>query len=243
MMRTSLSMAMALALALLVIARVAEATIVLPEPIKESVQHSGMIARIYIDRVTLIGNDPDYGWPLTEVTAVTTGDFGWGTPLEKFSLILNGGIDKDDTVTGWIGAPEFLPGREYVVFLASYEWVMTPVTNWGYTVFEVADLDGKLVWLYQDGRCVGGFDDEWGFHPGPQIEIDTHHRYLVEVYGQDVAQMSTTGEPEYAGACIDAETLGEALSGFLRSQDPPASGPQLSPSFEIFVEVNDVPKP
>jgi len=60
------------------------------------------------------------------------------------------------------GAPEFVPGERYLVFVRAGAWHLTPVTNWFHSVFrEVAPIAGVNVKLFvdHDGRAVTGFGE------------------------------------------------------------------------------------
>jgi hypothetical protein len=78
----------------------------------------------------------------------------------------------DGTSLKIAGAPAFLSGERYLVFVRAGAWRLTPVTNWFHSVFREIQVgpQGQQITLFvnDDGRAVTGLGEQ-GFELGERI--------------------------------------------------------------------------
>ena len=92
----------------------------------------------------------------------------------QLEFALPEGLLSDGTSLKVAGAPEFLAGERYLIFVRAGDWHLTPATNWFHSVFRELQVGTQgqqprtILFVDQDGRAVTGIGDN-GFQLGGRI--------------------------------------------------------------------------
>lgn len=90
---------------------------------------------------------------------------------QEISFALPEGALPDGTSLKIAGAPDFIPGVRYLVFIRGGDWQLTPVTNWFHSVFREVRLGARgeaVLFADHQGLAITGLN-ETGFQLGERI--------------------------------------------------------------------------
>lgn len=149
----------------------AEATRVAVLPVKQLFSQTGLVfigTAKYAPEICKRVDGPCTGVAFTNIEVVA----GESDTSHGIAFLLPEGDLPDGTSLKIAGAPTFLSGERYLVFVRAGAWHLTPVTNWFHSVFRECPVGLKdrqlILFVNEDGRPVTAFDER-GFQLGERI--------------------------------------------------------------------------
>ena len=148
-------------------------------------------------------------------------------PPRRLQFALPEGPLPDGTSLKIAGAPEFIPGQAYLVFVRAGAWHLTPVTNWSYSYYRQVGLDRQRdqdsLFVDDQGRVVTGLD-EHGFQVGARIAPPSTVLRTATTRGGGTSAVVNSSPP----------SIDEKVKATLAANDPKAMS-QLGMSRESLV--------